>query len=111
METMPQEICTSALFPPQGPPSVVGRLGREKRKRARATSPRACYFLIMDTKREPLRMREVSATIGGAEMIRNRRRTLFIQVRIDLEARLIITLLFKCEVESLGDTAQMKPLR
>ena len=35
----------------------------------------------------------------GAEMIRNKRRTLFIQVRIDLEARLIITLLFKCEVE------------
>ena len=35
----------------------------------------------------------------GAEMIWNKRRTLFIQVRIDLEARLIITLLFKCEVE------------
>ena len=47
----------------------------------------------------------------GAEMIRNKRRTLFIKVRIDLEARLIITLLFKCEVESHGVTAQMKPLR
>ena len=49
MKTMPQEISISALFPPQRPPRAVGRLGREKRKRARATSPRACYFLIMDT--------------------------------------------------------------
>ena len=33
---MPQEISVSALFPPQRPPSVVGTLGREKRKKARA---------------------------------------------------------------------------
>ena len=30
---MPQEISVSALFQPQRPPSVVGRLGSEKRKK------------------------------------------------------------------------------
>ena len=87
---MPQEISVSALFPPQRPPSVVGRLGREKRKkRARATSPRACQAGASADERRQCDNR-------GAEMIRN---NMFIQVRIDLEARLIITLLFKCEVE------------
>ena len=33
----------SALFPPQRPLCVVGRLGREKES-ARPTSPRCCYF-------------------------------------------------------------------
>ena len=36
-----------------------------KKESARPTSPRGYHFLIMDTKREPLWMREVSATIGA----------------------------------------------
>ena len=95
---MPQEISPSALFPPQRPPSVVGRLGREKRKRVRATSPRLPLFdygyplgASADERGE--------LDNRGAEMIWNERRKLFKQVRIDLEARLIITLLFKCEGE------------
>ena len=36
-----------------------------KKESARPTSPRCCYFFIMDTKRDLLRMREVSATIGA----------------------------------------------
>ena len=62
---MPQEISVSVLFPPQRLLCVVGRLGREKES-ARATSPCACYFVIMDTQQEPLRRREVSATKKGA---------------------------------------------
>ena len=44
MKTMPQEISVSALFQPQRPPSVVGRLGREKRKRARDLPARLLLF-------------------------------------------------------------------
>ena len=66
--------------------------GKKKKKRARATSRRACQAGASADERRQCDNR-------GAEMIRNKRRTLFIQVRIDLEARLIITLLFKCEVE------------
>ena len=47
--------------------SVCWQKGWVERKRARATSPRARYFLIMDTQREPqpLRMRQVSAIKGA----------------------------------------------
>ena len=54
----------SALFPPQRPLCIVGRLGREKRERATDVSALLLFF-IMDTKRELLRMRKVSATIGA----------------------------------------------
>ena len=66
--------------------------GKKEKKRARVTSRRACQAGASADERRQCDNR-------GAEMIRNKRRTLFIQVRIDLEARLIITLLFKCEVE------------
>ena len=62
---MPQNIFVSVLFPPQRPLCIVGRLGREKRERATDVSALLLFFLIMDTKRELLRMRKVSATIGA----------------------------------------------
>ena len=66
------------------------------KKKARSRRPHA----LATTQQEPLRRREVSATKKrGAEMIWNKRRTLFIQVRIDLVARLIITLTPKSEGE------------
>ena len=37
-----------------------------KKESARATLPRVCYFVFMDTRQEPLRRREVSATKKGA---------------------------------------------
>ena len=42
-----------------------GRKKESARPTSPLASPRGCYFLIMDTKREPLRMREVSETIGA----------------------------------------------
>ena len=73
--------------------------GKKEKKRARATSRRACYFLTDGYPAGASEDERGQCDKRGAEMIRNKRRTLFIQVRIDLEARLIITLLFKCEVE------------
>ena len=95
---MPQEISASvsALFPPQRPPSVLGRLGREKRKRGEVAR---LLFFDYGYQAEASADERGECDKRGAEMNWNKRRTLFVQVRIDLEARLIITLLFKCEVE------------
>ena len=110
MKTMPQEISPSALFPPQRPPSVVGRLGSEKRKKRPRDLPARLLLFDYGYQAGASANKRGQCDNRSAETIRNKRRTLFIKVRIDLEARLIITLLFKCEVESHGVTAQMKPL-
>ena len=68
MKTMPQEISVSALFPPQRPPSVVGRAGEGKKKEARAGDlpTRLPSGASADERRQ--------CDNRGAEMIRNKRR-------------------------------------
>ena len=90
----------SVLFPPQRPLCIVGRLGREKRERAADVSALLLFFdygyqagTTADERGE--------CDNRGAEIIWNKRRTLFIQVRIALMARLIITLTLKSEGEIL----------
>ena len=77
----------------------MGRLESEKRKKRPRDLP--AHLLLLDYGYQAAASADERGQCdnGGAEMIRNKRRTLFIKVRIDLEARLIITLLFKCEVE------------
>ena len=56
-----ENVCQGALSSAEA--SFVSWGG--KKESALATSPRACYFVIMDTQQEPLRRREVSATKKG----------------------------------------------
>ena len=87
-----------ALFPPQRPLCVVGRLEREKWKRAAEVCKRLLVFYYGYQAGTPADERG-QCDKRGAEMIRNKRRTLSIKVRIDLVARLIITLTHKSEGE------------
>ena len=67
MKTMSREVSVSALFPPRRPLLCHGEAG-EGKKKVRGRRPRA--LLLFDygypaRSREPLRMREVSATKGA----------------------------------------------
>ena len=88
----------SVLFPPQRPLWVVGRLEREKWKRAADVSALLLFFDYGYQAGTPADERG-ECDKRGAEIIWNKRRTLSIQVRIDLVARLIITLTHKSEGE------------
>ena len=98
---MSREVSVSALFPPRRPLLCHGEAG-EGKKKVRGRRPRALVTFWLWIPSEIARAfadERGQCDKRGAEMIWNKRRTLLIQVRIDLEARLIITLLFKCEGE------------
>ena len=70
-----------------------------KKESARPPSPRCCYFFYYGYQAGASEDEKGECDNRGAEMIWNKRRTLFIQVRIALVARLIITLTLKSEGE------------
>lgn len=95
VKTTPGEISISALFPPRRPLLCRGKAG-EGKKKARGRRPRALATFSLSI--------PSGSRCGWERSVRQKRRgndhtTLFIQVRIDLVARLIITLTFKSEGE------------
>ena len=96
VKTMPQNIFVSALFPPQRPLLCRG----EAKKTARERRPHGLATLWLWIPSKSLCGGErLVRQKRGAQMIWNKHRTLFIRVRIDLAARLIITLIFTSEGE------------
>ena len=99
VKTMSREVSVSALFASRRPLQCRGEAG-EGKKKVRGRRPRALAILFdYGYPARAFADERGQCDNRDAEMIWNKRRTLFIQVRIDLEARLIITLLFKCDGE------------
>ena len=96
VKTMPQKIFIRALFPPQRPLLCRGEAKKKARERRSHGFATLCLWIPGKSLCGEERLVRQKR---GREMIWNKHRTLFIQVRIDLVARLIITLTFTSEGE------------